>query len=573
MKKFISYFAPITLLLAVALTPLSTIYAQDLSCSIVQDNPVSVIGGNDGQATVTASGGTAPYSYSWDGDTTSLEFNGLDDGTGSYVDIGAFSLTSYTKEAWIKWDGTQNLQHNIISGSINGSQHAFWVVGDELRSGHSGDFLAVTDTDKILPNIWYHCAVTYDGTSGLMSLYKNGVLAASATLATGFVLEASYIGAFGNSSDELVAVLAGQIDDARVWDYARTQSEIQADMNSCLSGTETGLEALYDFEDGTGSTTLSDITGNGNNGILMNMNPATDWVMGKACGNTGPTATGLTAGVHTATITDAAGSVTTCDVTIEEPNNNTCSVFDSNDFETGWGIWNNDGGNDAIWTSGFSAYANSGTYVIRLRDDSGISSSMFTDNLDMSAYGALEVSFSYMTINMDFDYDFFLEVSTDGGVSYTIVQSWISGIDFNNETRYDETVAISGTFSENTVLRIRCDADLNNDMVFMDDVVIKTCGGADPLRKASNQDASIHDLVKVIAWPNPSETSFNLELVSETALGNVKISVFDSSHKLIHSGGFDSKGTYVFGANFDSGVYTVKLVHATGVETVRLIKE
>ncbi|NNK59639.1 MAG: hypothetical protein HKP00_03400, partial [Flavobacteriaceae bacterium] len=213
---------------------------------------------------------------------SALNFDGVDNGTGSYVDIGTFSLTSYTKEAWIKWDGTEFLQHNIISGSINGSQHAFWIVGDQLRSGHDGDWFGVTDPGLIIADTWYHCAVTYDGLTGEMNLYKDGVLVSTDPTPTpGFVLEGSYIGAFGNPSDQLVAVMSGDIDDARIWNYARTQSEIQADMNSCLSGNETGLEAFYHFEDGTGSTTLTDATGNGNDGILMNFDLATDWVTGQ----------------------------------------------------------------------------------------------------------------------------------------------------------------------------------------------------------------------------------------------------------------------------------------------------
>jgi len=109
-------------------------------------------------------------------------------------------------------------------------------------------------------------------------------------------------------------------------------------------------------------------------------------------------------------------------------------------------------------------------------------------------------------------------------------------------------------------------------MVFIDDVVIKTCGSLLP-RMVSDPDESIYNLVKVNVWPNPSETTFNLELVSETELGNVNMSVFDNSHKLIHSGVINSKDMYAFGANFRSGVYTVKLVHSKGVETVRVIKD
>ncbi|RIK74873.1 MAG: hypothetical protein DCC68_22275 [Planctomycetota bacterium] len=42
-----------------------------------------------------------------------------------------------------------------------------------------------------------------------------------------------------------------------------------------------GLLAYYDFEDGPGSSMLTDRTGNGWHGTLVNMDPATDWIAGR----------------------------------------------------------------------------------------------------------------------------------------------------------------------------------------------------------------------------------------------------------------------------------------------------
>jgi hypothetical protein len=49
---------------------------NELTCSVTLNNPVSVNGGNDGSATITASGGVEPYSYLWDnGETTAQALN------------------------------------------------------------------------------------------------------------------------------------------------------------------------------------------------------------------------------------------------------------------------------------------------------------------------------------------------------------------------------------------------------------------------------------------------------------------------------------------------------------------
>ena len=52
----------------------------------------------------------------------------------------------------------------------------------------------------------------------------------------------------------------GVISEVRVWNTARTQTEIQDNMNTVLTGTETGLVAYYKFDEGTG-TTLTDYAG------------------------------------------------------------------------------------------------------------------------------------------------------------------------------------------------------------------------------------------------------------------------------------------------------------------------
>ncbi len=72
------------------------------------------------------------------------------------------------------------------------------------------------------------------------------------------------------------------VDDFRIWDDARTPAEILANYNVCLTGSELNLILLYDFEDGTGSSNVTNLASAGPlyNGILTNMDAATDWVAG-----------------------------------------------------------------------------------------------------------------------------------------------------------------------------------------------------------------------------------------------------------------------------------------------------
>ena len=73
--------------------------------------------------------------------------------------------------------------------------------------------------------------------------------------------------------------MGGSIDELRIWNYVRTQSQIQATMNNPLTGSESGLVAYYNMKDGSG-TSLADSSGS-NTGSLNNMSDA-DWVDGNA---------------------------------------------------------------------------------------------------------------------------------------------------------------------------------------------------------------------------------------------------------------------------------------------------
>ncbi|MEM0895399.1 MAG: sulfatase-like hydrolase/transferase [Verrucomicrobiota bacterium] len=141
------------------------------------------------------------------------------------------------------------------------------------------------------------------------------------------------------------------------------------------------------------------------------------------------------------------------------------------DFENGWGIWN-DGGADARRSANDSNWANSGTFCIRLRDNTN-TSVMTTDSLDLSVYTSITVDFSYVAVNFNnSNEDFWLQVSLDGGSSYTTVEEWNLNDEFSNNVRENDSVTIAGGFTANTLLRFRCDASANNDRLYIDDVVI-----------------------------------------------------------------------------------------------------
>lgn len=71
----------------------------------------------------------------------------------------------------------------------------------------------------------------------------------------------------GRESIETLRAFGGEISDVRIWSIARTQQQIQDNLNKKLTGTEPGLVAYYDFSEGEG-TILHDKTLNGNDGTI-----------------------------------------------------------------------------------------------------------------------------------------------------------------------------------------------------------------------------------------------------------------------------------------------------------------
>ncbi len=123
---------------------------------------------------------------------------------------------------------------------------------------------------------WMHIAGTYDGQ--IAKIYLNGVLVSEQSAEGAMDWDPIPIrfklGKFYDSNDS--RYMNGLLDEVRVWDVARTQSEIQENMNHVLSGHEAGLVGYWNFDSGPGNN-VPDLTDNGSNGRLYHIYPA-NWV-------------------------------------------------------------------------------------------------------------------------------------------------------------------------------------------------------------------------------------------------------------------------------------------------------
>lgn len=201
----------------------------------------------------------------------SLNFDGSNDHVIVNNSTSLNVSSTFTYEGWIKIESTAELFPTIFSRSAN---NAMWVQGGNtshnwlLAARINGGDIAATTT--IPENIWTHVALTYE--NGSAKLFINGNLDASASLAnpgTGFDLYLGYWNGIGRLFD-------GSIDEFRIWNRALCFNEIQNNMNCEIPATNAGLVANYHFNHGiaqqnnAGITSLTDVSGNNNNGTLTN---------------------------------------------------------------------------------------------------------------------------------------------------------------------------------------------------------------------------------------------------------------------------------------------------------------
>ena len=148
----------------------------------------------------------------------------------------------------------------------------------------------------------------------------------------------------------------------------------------------------------------------------------------------------------------------------------TYSLGNFNDFNTKWKLWQ-DGGSDCRRSANDAPYASGGVgRCVRLRDNTN-TSVMTTKTLNLTNYEELTVNFTYYTRSMDnSNEDFWFQISLDDGATFTTLEEWNQGDEFENDQRYYDQVVVQGPFTANTKLRFRCDASANNDVVYIDAV-------------------------------------------------------------------------------------------------------
>ncbi|MGC4074816.1 MAG: Ig-like domain-containing protein [Nibricoccus sp.] len=222
-----------------------------------------------------------------------LFFDGVDD----HVTFGnkpALGLASFTLELWFRREGAgvasssgsggisaiplitkgrgENDGSNVDCNYFFGIQATTGRLAADFEDMATGLNHPANGTTVVPSGVWQHAAVTFDATKFEWRIYLNGAL--EATVSTnGQVprsdsIQHSAIATAMNSTGVREGAFFGRMDEVRIWNYARTQTEIQQAINSEIPAAS-GLVARWAMSEGSG-TVLASSTSGALNGTLVN---------------------------------------------------------------------------------------------------------------------------------------------------------------------------------------------------------------------------------------------------------------------------------------------------------------
>ena len=245
---------------------------------VSQKNDTS--GCESNRAAIEVTVAEAPYAY----DRT-INFN-----NGGFIEkantatLALSGSTSFTVESWI-YPTAFNYGGGIVSKR---SAFQFRTISNGALSfiiENSWSWERLNTSDNVIElNKWQHVAATYNGVSKVMKIFVNGIEVGSYTRSQNFSpnytignLSIGYNNAYNDTSGRK---FGGNIDEVKIWNTQKSQTELFDNLSAELVGDETNLMAYYKFNEGVGSgdntalTLLTDSSINENhlsiNGMTMN---------------------------------------------------------------------------------------------------------------------------------------------------------------------------------------------------------------------------------------------------------------------------------------------------------------
>jgi PKD repeat protein len=259
------------------------------------------------------------------------------------------------------------------------------------------------------------------------------------------------------------------------------------------------------------------------------------------------------------------------------------AIFDElsfSDFESGFGIWTDGGGDCFLYTSG--SYASQGSNAAGIQDNSGVASSFFhTNGVDVHTpgYVQIDIEFDFYAYSMDNSSEDFWVQYYDGS-TWNTVETYARSIDFDNNVFYSTKVNIFESdynFPTNMKLRFMCDASGNADDIYIDQLRISAGSQTSPdeflIAKSAGSklflEIPVEESENIKVYPNPAYNMLNVHVGSGE---DTQVYVFDMSGKLIYKMQMAEHLVIDLDA-FENGLYIINVVTEGENYTQKVVKK
>lgn len=162
-----------------------------------------------------------------------------------------------------EWDDNFEKRSFLLNLMDNGS------IQFAASPAMTHDIAIYSPAGSVKLNTWTHIVGVIDAKNNFQKLFINGVeVSRSHFRGKNSIHKSSHplrIGWTHEENHPWHATFVGQIDDVRVWNIARTETEIQSDMNAQLKGDEDGLIGYWNFNEII-EEKIKDISPNRNDG-------------------------------------------------------------------------------------------------------------------------------------------------------------------------------------------------------------------------------------------------------------------------------------------------------------------
>lgn len=555
--------------------------AAALSASSTMTTSVGCIGGSNGAASSIATGGTAPYMYSWNSSPAQNDDDLVNVAAGTYTvlvtdDNGciANSTVTITEPAAVLSVGISSIVHQDCFGSTNGQATANATGGTAPYNYTWNTSPAQNAATVVGQGVGTYGVLVTDarGCTAQTSATINGP---SAALSVSIVAEQDVLCHGGSSGSATAAATGGTAPYDYEWNTspqtfaasiadqpAGTYAVIVTDANGCTTSLSSTIDEplthitafletvhMVDcFGGNSGYATIDISGGSGSYNVTWNTSPM----------QTGNSFTGATAGTYLAEITDANGCNVSkfFPVTITEPSatlvaTNVASVF-AGGYNTSCELAD-DASIDATVTGGTSPYIYiwstsvgatltdqditdlpPGDYDLLVTDANGCTA---TTSRTITAPAALGITSTIIPAACQGAATGAINTNPLGGVApYTLAWSGPNGFTAN-------TVDISGLVAGIYTLSITdangCNAtfplDVNQPGIFNTSATLSTYPGGWNISCDGAQDGNIDLTVTggtpgyTYNWSGPSGFTSNVQDISALSAGTYDVEITDAN--------------------------------------------